>query len=229
MKKIALILIAILSIPTFAGFYPTTINTTISSVGTNEVTLKTPLSVTGMSGAVIHNYGNRLQAIVGYVAQTSGSNARTINSTAIIHSTLPNVKNKIKVGDSVIGGYLYNNILLLAPNENIYSTITRSSDKNWIHPDLYATFLSKESENSPTKANLLTFAKEYQVGLIYIVKKNTAILYDPISQKIVSKRAMENLPSDGNLPFFMRLPEIKTGIFGGKAKGNYYQIMDSIQ
>jgi len=229
MKKITLILMAILSIPIFAGFYPTTINTTISSVAKNEITLKTPLSVTGMSGAVIHNYGNRLQAIVGYITQINSSKAISINSTAMSHSTLPNVKSRIKVGDSVIGGYLYNNILLLAPNENIYTTITRSSDKNWIHPDLYATFLSKESQNSPTKANLLRFAKEYQVGLIYIVKRDTAILYDPISQKIVSQKAMQNLPSKGNLPFFMRLPEIKTGIFGGKVKGNYYQIMDTIQ
>ena len=229
MKKITLILVAILSVPLFAGFYPTTINTTISSVGTNEVTLQTPLSVTGMSGAVIHNYGNRLQAIVGYVSQAKGLKANNINATAMIHSTLPNVKSRMKVGDSVIGGYLYNNILLLAPNENVYTSITRSTDKNWIHPDLYATFLSKESQNSPTKANLLRFSKEYQVGLIYIVKKNTAILYDPISQKIVSKKAMNNLPSDGNLPFFMRLPDIKTGIFGGKVKGSYYQIMDTIQ
>ena len=227
MNKI--ILMMIVSIPMLAGFYPTTINTTISSISQSEITLKTPLSVNGMSGAVVHNYGNRLQAIVGYIRQVNSSKAIAIKSTVMSHSTLPNVKNRFRVGDSVIGGYLYNNILLLAPNENIYTAITRSSEKNWIHPDLYATFLSKESENSPTKANLLKFAKEYQVGLIYIVKRDTAVLYDPISQKIVSQKEMENLPSDGNLPFFMRLPEIKAGIFGSKVKGNYYQIMDTIQ
>jgi hypothetical protein len=229
MKKIVVSLILISLTKLFAGFYPTTTNTKVTAVNGNSVTLQSPLGINGMSGVVIHNFDERLKAIVGYVAQTSGNSAVKIDSTAIIHTSLPSVNNQIRVGDSVIGGYLYDNVLLLAPDEKTYADIVRNDNKNWIHPDIYATFLSKNSLGTPTKENLALFAKQYQVGLIYIVKRDHAILYDPISKSVVGKRAVSNTPAKAQVPFYMRLKHIKSGMFSTVSGGNYYQMMEAIK
>ncbi|MBN2824075.1 MAG: plasminogen-binding N-terminal domain-containing protein [Campylobacterales bacterium] len=229
MKKIIVSILLISLTKLFAGFYPTTTNTKVTAVNGNSVTLQSPLGVNGMSGIVVHNFDERLKAIVGYVAQTNGTSAVKIDSTAIIHTSLPSVKSQIRVGDSVIGGYLYGNVLLLAPNEQVYADIVRQDNKNWIHPDIYATFLSKNSYGLPNKENLALFAKKYQVGLIYIVKRDHAILFDPISQSVVGRRAVSNNSAKAQAPFYMRLKTIKSGMFSTVSGGNYYQIMETIK
>ncbi|MEA1953998.1 MAG: plasminogen-binding N-terminal domain-containing protein [Campylobacterota bacterium] len=226
MRKI--ILIALTSLPLFAGFFPSTTHTSISSINGNDVSLRSSLPATGMSGIVVHDYGNALEAVTHYIVQTSKGKAKLIGQDILHHEALPTIKTSVAKGDKVIGGYLYNNVLLLAPDAKTYTKITSSHRKKWIHPDLFALFLTQEGDSQPTKANLAAFAKKYQIGLIYIVRKNAAILLDPISGQIVNKKSMKNLPSKGVYPFFMRFEEIDTGWFSSKKTGNYYKIMESI-
>jgi hypothetical protein len=182
-----------------------------------------------MSGIVIHNYGNSLEAITSYITQTSSDgSAKLIGRDILQHAELPTIKTAVSAGDKVIGGYLYNNILLLAPDANTYAKITSAHNKRWIHPDLFALFLSQEGDPYPTKANLASFAKEYQVGLIYIVRNGSAVLLDPISGQLVGKKAMSNLPAKGEYPFHMRFEEIDAGWFFSDKQTNYYQLMESI-
>ncbi len=227
MLKIALI--ALVSLPLFAGFFPSTVHTSISSVGKDTVSLTRTFPVNGMSGVVIHDYGNSLEAIIGYVTQTSSDgNAKLIGKDIMEHGSLPTIKTAVSKGDKVIGGYLYNNVLLLAPNANTYAKITASHNKKWIHPDLFSLFLSQAGDAKPNRENLAAFAKEYQVGLIYIIRKDSAILLDPISRKIIGKKTMSNLPAQGEYPFHMRFEKIDSGWFSGDDKGTYYQAMESI-
>ncbi len=227
MRKIALI--ALTALPLFAGFFPSTLHTSISSVGKDSVSLSRALPVNGMSGVVIHDYGNSLEAITSYIAQTSSDgSAKLIGRDIMEHAELPTIKTAVNKGDKVIGGYLYNNVLLLAPNAHTYAKITSAHSKKWVHPDLFALFLSQAGDAKPSRTNLATFAKEYQVGLIYIVRKNSAVLLDPISGQIIGKKAMNDLPAQGEYPFHMRFEKIDAGWFSGDDKGNYYQTMESI-
>jgi hypothetical protein len=227
MLKIALI--ALTALPLFAGFFPSTVHTSISSVSGNSISLRSSLPVTGMSGVVIHNYGNDMKAITSTLMQTSPGKATLLVNDTIIHDTLPTIKTAVRAGDKVIGGYLYSNVLLLAPDADTYARITSSTKKTWIHPDLYALFLSREGEGTPSRENLAIFAKKYQIGLIYIIKKTSAVLLDPISGKIVGKKGMSGMPSKAQFPFYMRFDEIKTGWFTKSAvSGNYYNMMESL-
>ena len=225
MRKIALIVLT--ALPLFAGFFPPTVHTSIATSGGTEMKLSKPFPVNGMSGVVIHNFGNQLEAITGYIAQTSpDGTAKLIAKEIIHHEELPTIKTKITRGDKVIGGYLYDNVLLLSPDADTYAKITKGTSRKWIHPDLFASFLSEIGEAYPTKANLSLFAKEYQVGLIYIIKKESAVLLDPISGQIVGKRTFSNAPKKAQSPFFMRFSEIRSGWFSDSAPGNYYKIME---
>lgn len=228
MRKIALM--ALTALPLFAGFFPSTVQTSVSTVGEKRVSLKSPLPVNGMSAVVIHNYGNSLEAVTNYLTQTSSDgSAKLVSKDIIHHDELPTIKTTVTAGDKVIGGYLYNNILLLAPDADTYAKITSEHSKTWMHPDLFALFLSQVGDSQPTRENLAAFAKEYQVGLIYIVRNGSAVLLDPISGQIVGKKAMKNLPVQGKYPFFMRFEEIQTGWFSkSNNKGNYYKLMESI-
>jgi len=227
MRKIALMALA--ALPLFAGFFPSTVNTSISSVGGNTVSLRSALPVNGMSAVVIHDYGNSLEAITTYITQTaSNGSAKIIGKDIIHHDELPTIKTAVSAGDKVIGGYLYNTVLLLAPDADTYAKITSSHKKLWVHPDHFALFLTREGDAYPTRENLAMFAKEYQVGLIYIVRNSSAVLLDPISGQIVGKKAMSNLPAQGRYPFFMRFEKIESGWFSKNGTGNYYQAMESI-
>ena len=223
MRKIAIM--ALLSLPLFAGFFPQTIHTSISQVTGNSIALNHAFPINGMSGVVVHDYGNDLEAITSRVIQKSMNNVSLVKSTIIHHDNLPSINTSIKVGDKVIGGYLYDNVLLLAPDASTYAQITSTYNKKWVHPDLFALYLSEIGDSIPTKRNLASFAKKHQVGLVYIVGNGTAKLLDPISGKIVSKQGITNLPSKGEAPFFMRLDEIESGMFSSSNTKSYYKIM----
>jgi hypothetical protein len=227
MHKIALI--ALLSLPLFSGFFPQPVNTSVKSVKGNTITLNKNFPVNGMSGVVIHNYGNNLTAITSRISQNSlDGSASLITSNILKHDELPTIKTPVSAKDKVIGGYMYHNVLLLAPDADTYAKITSSHNKKWIHPDLFALYLSVQGEEKPTKENLAHFAKKHQVGLIYIVRKNTAVLLDPVSGKIISKKSMTNLPTKGAFPFYMRFEQIDSGWFGSDVEGNYYDTMESL-
>ncbi len=223
-----IILFTLLSLPLWAGFFPSTVHTSVKSVNGNSIILNSSFPRNGMSGVIVHRYKSDLSAINGRVIQTSASRAKIIHQDIIHHNNLPSVNTRVSTNDKVIGGYLYKNVLLLAPNADVYHRITKRSSKNWIHPDLFAVFLSTEGYKSVTRANLAKFAKSNQVGLVYIIQRNKAILLDPISGKVVGSRAINNLPTKGKFPFYMRFDKLSSGWFGGSAKGSYYSGMRSI-
>ena len=226
MRKIALI--ALLSLPLFAGFFPQTVHTSISKVSGKTVILNHPFPVNGMSGVVVHNYGNDLEAITSRIVQNSSGQALLLDSDIVHHDELPTINTPVRSSDKVIGGYLYRNVLLLAPDAQTYAKITSIYDRKWIHPDLFALFLAKEGDTVPTKSNLAAFAKAYQVGLVFIVGNGTAKLLDPISGKIVGQKSMVGLPAKGEAPFFMRFDEIESGMFSSSNTESYYDIMKSL-
>ncbi len=226
MRKI--ILIALTSLPLFAGFFPSTVKTSVASVSGESITMKSSFSANGMSGIVIHNYGNNIKAITTRIVQTSKGHAKIIENDIIVHDKLPTIKTSSVKGDKIIGGYLYHNVLLLAPDANTYSKVISSYKKQWIHPDLYATYLSQESEGVPSRENLASFAKKYHVGLIYIIKKDSAVLLDPISGEYVGKKGVSGLPQKAQFPFFMRFDEIDGGWFSKSSITNYYDLMKTL-
>lgn len=229
LKKIILFLAVMGSSSLFAGFFPPTIHTTVTTVDGNRVTLARPLPINGMSGVVLHSFGKGLQAITGILVQHAPGQATVRKGDLLDHKGLPTPKSVAVPGDKVIGGYLYNNVLVLAPNAATYSKITQSGGRHWIHPDLYAAYLAREGDSTPSASNLAGFAREAQVGLIYIVQRGQAILFDPISGRVVGKKAFQPVGTEARYPFYTRFSQIAGGLFGGSGKGDYYQSVGGIR
>jgi len=221
-------LIAIFTaIPLLGGFFPPTVNSSITSVNGNGATISKSFPLNGMSGIVIHNFGNSNQAISSIAIQTSANQVKLIKDDMLGDNKLPKPRIMATKGDRVIGGYLYNNVLVIAPNAQTYQKVVSSASKHWIHPDIYAGFMAREGDSTPTLNNLSQFAHEAQVGLIYIVMKNKAVLLDPISKRVINTQPFTPVGNDIKYPFYMRFKNFKAGLFSNG--GNYYKMVEGIR
>ncbi len=209
-----------LSVGLFANFFPTTVYSKVKSIQGNQITLTKAFPRNGMSGVVLHSFGKNMEAISAIVVQSSPHIATMYRGNIINNRSLPSPKNSISIGDRVIGGYLYHNILILAPNSKTYAKIVQASSHLWIHPDIYRAFLAQRGEMTPSVRNLEAFAKASQVGLVYIVQNNRAILYDPISHKVISSKTFHPIGKTAKYPFYNRF---------SARKGDYYKSVGFIK
>jgi hypothetical protein len=222
------ILISLLfSLPLLADLFPATMQSTILNTNNNIIQISPPFPVNGMSGIVIHTYKDGSSAATTAGVQNENGLLTVRDTPLMENGNLPQIATKAIAGDKVIGGYLYDNVLLLAPNQTTYNEITSKYRKNWVSPDNYASFISQKRDGIPTKENLASFAKSYQVGLIAVVKKDSIVVYDPLSQVVITKEPFA-MQTQTQTPFFSNFEKIRTGWFGSTVDDDYYTLMEQI-
>lgn len=215
-----------------ANNLPQTIVTKITHIqdnGTIQLSTSVPK---GMSGIVVHDYGNGLSAITHSVVSKGDSTAKIVPYTAILHKNIPTIQTAVKVNDTVILGNFYDNALLIAPNARSYANITKSFKKTWIHPDAYALEFMKEGQRAITLESLKKFAQANQVGLVFIVTKDSLLILDPISKVFLTKQALTGNRADKAMtPFFARFDQMDVSLFEfSKIKyTKYYQAVKEIK
>lgn len=212
MKKIIL-LILFTTYAIMANTFPQRIETTITSVNGDTIKLAEHVSA-GVSGVVVHDYGNGLSAITHSLITTKNGDAKLLPYRAIIHDNIPSVKTEVNINDKIILGNYYNNVLLISPNEQTYSSITKQFNKNWIHPDSYAIEFMKEELSQITLDSLYRFAIKNQVGLVLLVTNNSLLFLDPISKKIIKNQPFTISNKKAMRPFFSRFPQMDISDFG---------------
>ncbi|MBU1668814.1 plasminogen-binding N-terminal domain-containing protein [bacterium] len=231
MKKLLLLLLLLTTYILMANNLPQTIETTVSNVNDNgEIQLATSVPK-GMSGIVIHDYGNGLSAITHSIISQGGSTIKVFPYTAIQHENIPTIQTAAKVNDKVILGNFYNNALLIAPNARTYAKITKSLKKTWIHPDTYALAFMREGESAITLESLKKFSMENQVGLVLIVTKDSLLILDPISKVFLAKHPLAGNAEKAMTPFFARFDQMDVSIFGLSkvTHTEYYQAVEGIK
>ena len=213
-----------------ASALPQTITTTIQSINSNnEITLAGSVPE-GMSGIVVHDYGNGLSAITNALITGKNGKAQLLPYTAIPHENIPNIKTKSVAKDKVILGNFYNNALVIAPNAKTYNSITKKFKKRWIHPDMFALDFMSKHQSAISFDNIKSFSKKNQVGLVLIATKNTLLILDPISKKFIEKQPL-TLSSDKAMnPFYARFEQMDTSEFGFSkvVMSDYYKAINSL-
>ena len=212
MKKLLLLIFATLFL--MATELPKSIETTIQTFD-NQGNIQLGNTVPkGMSGIIIHNYGNGLSAIT-HSTISQGQQMATFKSYDVLrHENLPNIKTAPKKADKVIFGNLYNNILLIAPNQQSYAKITNSIKRSWVHPDIYAMYLIRKEKTSLSLKNLKSFAQDNQVGLIAIADRNSLKILDPISGEYIANQPLNISVAQAQSPFYARFEQIENNLFG---------------
>ncbi len=226
MKKLLLIVLATLSL--LALELPTTIKTTIQAVNKDGIQLSKSVQK-GMSGIVVHEYGNGLSAITYSVISQGGNKALLKPYNILSHKKLPNIKTEAKKGDIVIFGNYYNNALLIAPNGRSYREITQSIKRSWIHPDTYAMHLINNDEIHLTPDNIKAFAQNAQVGLVLIATRDSIVALDPISGAVLSKNPITLNNQNAQSPFYARFEQIDTDIFSSSDTKEFEEYYKGIE
>ena len=231
MRKIVLILVFTLLAISNDGF-PKRVVTSIQSIGKNGIVTLSGDIPKGRSGIVVHNYGKGLSAITHTLITLPNNRASIAKYDMSIDSNMPTVDTPIRVGDRVILGNLYSNVLLIAPDEQSYSKITKTFNKVWIHPDIYAFYLIKNGEDRVTIKNLKKFAIENDVGLVAIVARDGLRIFDPLSGHYLRKLPIDIDITKAQSPFYARFEQIDTNIFSVASKKEfpkYYKGVDNIR
>jgi len=210
MKK--LLLLALTTLSLMAIELPRAIETTVQNIHDKTVQLSQNVPK-GMSGTVVHNYGNGLSAITHSIISLGGGKATLRPYIILSHENLPSIKTEVKKGDKVVFGNFYNNVLVIAPNGRSYREIIKSTKKSWVHPDTYAMHLISSSEAQINLDNLKLFSSKNQVGLVLIATKNSLITLDPISGVVLSRESLTLSNNKAQSPFYARFEQIDTDIF----------------
>jgi len=228
MKKLVLLLLTTYSL--MANSLPEPIQTTIKSINGNSIQLANSVPQ-GVSGVIVHDYGNGLSAITYSVVTTKEGRANILPYKAILHKNIPTVKTEAKVNDKVILGGFYNNALLIAPDAKSYANITKTFNKIWIHPDAYALEFMKEENPAISLDSLQKFSRANQIGLVLIASKNSLLILDPISKKFLGQQAIKSTAKKPMKPFFSRFEQMDISTFGWSDEKlqDYYIAIDELK
>jgi len=184
----------------------------------------------GVSGVVIHKFDSSHEAIIASATITKNQNGnielRLSKFDDIKQDVLPNYNILPKVGDKIILNYHYNRAMIIAPSKEAYKRVQEDyKGFDWVHPDIYATFLSTKLNATPTKDSFITECKNDIMGLLFFVIKDRVYVVDCKTFSII-----QNSPTIKSKtvkkPFYTRV-DIKgrvMGFFADKVKDydSYY-------
>jgi len=196
-----LIVISIIFTPLVASLIPSKSYTTVTSVNGYNVTLANKIGIKYQTALVVRTLSNGDFATA-YIMQTSSNQAKIVDTDPTNGDNLANIKPAVKVGDKVIGGFLYDKVVILANNKESFNQIQTQLGINSLTPDTFAAFLKANNQNYPNSNSYKKFAKMVGVGLFIIQKNNSIEVYDPISEKILSKMDFKNRGNKDIKPFY---------------------------
>lgn len=191
----------------------------VTHAGT-QATTKSPKVHPGISGYVIRHFSPDHSAIIAKTRVLSfhdGTASLSIEPfDELKQSSLPDGNWQPKPGDEVILASRFNRALLIAPNHQIWRTITsRMRDVQWIHPDLFAAFLSRRGHPTPLGEDMSDFCSISAAGLLYLFLDATLFTLDCSSLRLIQ---ITDTPfqssADTILPFYSRIDKIDANWFG---------------
>ncbi len=183
-------------------------------------TIKSDDLQVGMSGYVVHHLGGENSIIVAsseVVEVDKDLKETTIklsNFEILSSDSLPTFEQVAKVGDEAVFAYGYDKALLIAPNEEIHYRISNSTRVEWVHPDIFATLLSKNAHATPTRDDFSELSHKALAGVVFIYLEGRVFTLDALSFKILAISDAPLEQSQTQLPFYSRLESINSSWFG---------------
>ncbi len=181
MKRVILFLLALALWLHAAGFYKT--EATVIAINGNSVTLSNPMPYSGMSALLLRDTPSGEFALA--YLRVDATKAVIIDQDPLNGNPLATLQANPKIGDRVIGGFLYDRVLILAPNSEIEEQVKNHFGVESIESQLFKSYLSA-SGNSANASSYEAFAKLVGVGLIFLAKQGSVDIYDPITKKVIA-------------------------------------------
>ncbi len=194
-------------------------------------TIDAPQVKEGMSGFVVRHFDATHSSIIAN-ARVEEVNPSTHRATlsfsqydGVKQNTLPSGKWTPKISDEVVIAYDYTRGLLIAPNDDTYTKIAKSLPSiEWIHPDLYATYLSYEGHPTPLVKDFHNFCTSNSIGILTIQSSDTLFTLD--CKNFALLEIAPSVPENNVTitPFFTRVATIRGAWWGeGSSKLKSYE------
>ncbi|SMC09005.1 plasminogen-binding N-terminal domain-containing protein [Nitratiruptor tergarcus] len=199
--------------------------TTLVKVEKNRGIIEPVALPKGTSGIVVHHYDKNHTSIVARAILEKSNQIRFEVFDALAQEALPKPKTLPASGDEVILGYLYDRATIIAPNLTTYQQIAKEVQEEILHPDLFATELSKAKHPAPSYEDFKNFCNKYALAKIYLALKDEVAIVDCYSFEKIDALPLHSRSKKIKLPFYSRIKEIETSIFdffGTKEIDNYY-------
>lgn len=180
----------------------------------------------GQSGIVVNKNNSPVIIAIASVVESNPSRSKIEfkEYSDLEQDAIPTSNLKVNNGDIFILNYLYNSSILLAPNSESFTMVRKQlSDFDFLHPDIFASFLKVEEVPIPSKEVLQKFAIAQNLGSIVIVIDNIAYQVDSRTFKVVDQFDVNYNDKGSMKPFYTRVEEIEGGTFdfGADTIGEY--------
>lgn len=208
--------------------------TLLEATETSGTIIDSPDFVVGSSGVILHKFDAKTSIIVSRfdVVSKNASKAtlRFAKFEMLSQGAFPDAGVKPVAGDDVIVNYLYNRALIVAPNQTVYSEVTKKyNELTWIHPDVVAAYLTKLFRPNPDKGIFQKACYQNTASLIFFGIKNKGYFVDCHNFNILETIAItETNSEDVQLPFYARVKNIDSSLFSWDSGyigeyNNYYE------
>ncbi len=203
--------------------FSSVLESTIISVDNekNIATIEIEKIDVGMSGFIVHKFTKNHSSILKNVVVENFDNKSKIatlkmsNYDDLKHNALPYGLWKVQVGDTAVLAFGYSRAVLIAPDTEIYHTITRNASSiQWIHPDIFASLLSSNGHPTPLKEDFDKMSITSTVGLYFFYLEQKLFTIDARSFIILNISDIKMQQKDTKLPFYSRVDEIDEAWWG---------------
>jgi len=217
-----LFLLALFLTTTLWGLMNAPVHTLVTSLNEDakEITITTVKDTqVGMYGAVSHWFDDKHSVALNWVEiikiEGDKTTLKLIPILALEQSALPSGTWKPKVGDDVAIAYNYQRAMLIAPNASIYKKITTyHKDRQWVHPDIFASVISSNGHPSPLKEDFAQMCRANNIGTVAFMFDKSIITIDCQSFIIIKNKSTTVKSKEQQVPFYTRVPHIQNNWFG---------------
>ena len=218
MLKRTLLFISIFAVSASAQVI-SNIQTTIDDITSNSAKAISKEAKIGMSGVIIHTFENEQSAIISKATVTSKKSSGEITITLepyipIAQRSLPYGQKSAVVGDKLILGYGYHRAMIISNNSENFQKIKHLKNNEWVHPDLFASELSRTAQGTPTKDSFNMFCQVHTIGLVYFQIDNTLHTVDCNNFNIIDSENFSSNSQENMKPFYNRIGEVHTSWLG---------------
>ncbi len=199
------------------------IKTPILSVdnGSDIATIKVGNVDVGVSGFIVHKLSDESSTIlkdvvvIGYDKTSKIASLQMSDFVELDQNSLPSGNWEVEVGDTAVLAFGYSRALLIAPSEDIYYRITKSSSQvQWLHPDIFATILSYTGHPTPLKEDFKKMYNSTSVGLIFFYLNQKLFTVDAKTMQVINITDAKLKQDSVKLPFYSRVDEIEASWWG---------------
>ena len=168
-----------------------------------------PEFIVGASGVVSHKFDEKTTSIIARVDVVSKDGKKAVLNVEkfemLSQGAFPDTGIKPALGDEVTINYLYDRALIIVPNQNVYTEITKKFNTiTWIHPDVVAAYLAKLYRPNPDKKIFQQVCYQNAASIIFFGIENKGYFVDCHNFRILQNVDIQN-SGESELPFYSRV------------------------